>query len=334
MRNVFVLFMCCLFFSCATTTKGDMEEHINIVDFESKLIRLQDVFGQMDSLPLFSRAEWSLGAVKSVCIDKSTLFLLDNTNAIFAFDLSTGIVKNRIQNVGHGHNEYINLTAIRVKDGKLYGLDMQGMAIYEFSDSLMFRKRHPIQLPLLDMIPVSSNGSFLAFNLNATEQVRNVALLDDKFAVRDSYMDVSFDANFMANPTSFIEDKGKIYYISPKEDELYEWTGTGFSKVFHVSIEGDKNKNIVDKTTRKIVRFFKFGDKLVVSFLHKNILHYSFYKKGKCLSGIVESNGKYPFEPICQDEASLYAVHSICKGEKSSDGRMKKEAMLFRYFLK
>lgn len=30
-------------FSCATTTKGDMEEHINIVDFESKLIRLQDV---------------------------------------------------------------------------------------------------------------------------------------------------------------------------------------------------------------------------------------------------------------------------------------------------
>lgn len=80
-------------FSCATTTKGDMEEHINIVDFESKLIRLQDVFGQMDSLPLFSRAEWSLGAVKSVCIDKSTLFLLDNTNAIFAFDLSTGIVK-------------------------------------------------------------------------------------------------------------------------------------------------------------------------------------------------------------------------------------------------
>lgn len=168
--------------------------------------------------------------------------------------------------MGHGHNEYINLTAIRVKDGKLYGLDMQGMAIYEFSDSLMFRKRHPIQLPLLDMIPVSSNGSFLAFNLNATEQVRNVALLDDKFAVRDSYMDASFDANFMANPTSFIEDKGKIYYISPKEDELYEWTGTGFSKVFHVSIEGDKNKNIVDKTTRKIVRFFKFGDKLVVSF--------------------------------------------------------------------
>ena len=75
-------------------------------------------------------------------------------------------------------------------------------------------------------------------------------------------MDASFDANFMATPTSFIEDKGKIYYIYPKEDELYEWTGTGFSKVFHVSIEGDKNKNIVDKTTRKIVRFFKFGDKL------------------------------------------------------------------------
>lgn len=325
-----VILFCALFSvllgSCGTMSDIRDVEQISISDYEDKQIVGKNIFSHIDSLTLSSKEEWPMGQVKSACKSDSVLYLLDEVNSIFSFDLKTGMVKNKIHSIGNAQNEYTALDVICMKDGKLVALDMNSMSVLVFSSNLTFEKRCRLNFPCLDIVPVKKG--YLAFNLNASKEKRSIVLLDDNFQEVNSYMDSNFDEHFMPSSKVFTQTNDGVYFMSPKQDDIYQWKGDSLKLAYHIEILGqDAQKG----ANRKTISFFKVKDNVVSAFLSGETVCFNFYKDGKSSAGLVRLKNNLPFMPMFQTDDVLYSIVPVRFKQKNKVGNgYRKEAVLVK----
>jgi len=319
-------FVSILLCSCAPLVDVQDAERIAISDSKGKQIDGKNVFSHIDTLVLMSKQEWPMGQVKSACKNDSTLYLLDEVNSIFAFDLRTGLVKDKIHSVGNAKKEYNTLNTICMKDGKLVALDMASMSVLVYSSNLIFEKRFHLNFPCLDLVPVK--GGYLAFNLNASTEKKSVVLLDDNFQEKNSFLDTSFSEQFMLSSKMFTQAGDEAYFVSPKQDDIYHWDGDSLKLAYHIDIT---DKNTKEKTNRKTISFFKIKGNVVSSFLCGKNVYFNFYNGKKSTAGLVRLEKGITFMPMFQDHDVLYSVVPVRFLQKSTEENgYRKEAILVK----
>lgn len=313
--------------SCGTISDSQDVEQITIADYKGKQIVGKNIFSRIDTLVLLSKEDWPMGQIKSACKSDSVLYLLDEANSIFCFDMKTGLVKNKIHSIGNAQNEYTALDVICMKDGKLVALDMNGMSVLVFSSNLNFEKRFHLNFPCLDIVPVKEG--FLAFNLNASREKKSVVLLDDNFQEVNSYMDSSFGEHFMPSSKFFTQTNDGAYFISSKQDDIYQWKADSLKLAYRIDIP---SQNAQDGKNRKTISFFKIRDKVISAFLSGEMVCFNFYKNGKSSSGIVLLENNLPFMPMFQVDDVLYSIVPVRFKQKNKYvNGYRKEAMLIMY---
>lgn len=322
----FLGFVSVLLCSCAPLVDVQDAERITISESKGKNIDGKNVFSHIDSLVLLSKQEWPMGQVKSACKNDSTLYLLDELNSIFAFDLKTGLVKGKIHSVGNAKNEYNTLNTICMKNGKLVALDMASMSVLVYSCNLTFEKRFHLNFPCLDIVPVK--GGYLAFNLNASTEKKSVVLLDDNFQEKSSFLDTSFSEQFLLGSKMFTQAGDEAYFISPKQDDIYHWNGDSLKLAYHIDVT---DKNAKEKTNKKTISFFKIKDNVVSSFLCEKKVYFNFYNGKKSSAGLVKLEKGIPFVPMFQEHDVLYSVVPVKFQQKSKEENgYRKEAVLIK----
>lgn len=312
--------------SCGTISDSRDVEQITVSGYKGKQIMGKNIFSHIDSLALLSKDGWPMGQIKSACKSDSVVYLLDEVNSIFSFDLQTGLVKNKIHSIGNAKNEYSSLDVICMKDGKVVALDMNSMSVLVFSSNLTFEKRYHLNFPCLDIAPVK--GGYLAFNLNASEEKKSVVLLNDNFQEVSSYMDSSFGEEFMSSRKVFTQTNDGAYFMTPKLDDIYQWKGDSLKLAYHIEIsdqEGQKNIN------RKTISFFKIKDNVISTFLSGDAVCFNFYKDGKSTAGLVKLENNLPFMPMFQSDDVLYSIAPVRFKQKNKVvNGYRKEAVLLK----
>lgn len=325
-RLFYFLIVVLVFDSCASVSDTRDVTQINISNYRDHQIMCEDIFTQVDSMDLLSLEGCPMGQIKSACKDDSVLYLLDEVNSIFSFDLKTGKIKRRITSVGNAKNEYVSLDVICVKNGKLVALDMNSMAILTFTSDLNFENRYHINFPCLDIVPV--NRGYLAFNMNASEEKKSIVLLDDSFKEVKSFGDSDFGVNHLPSSKLFSQTDDGACFISPKDDDVYEWKNDSLKLAYHLNMS---DENISGTIHRNTISFFKMNNLLISTFLSGKKVYFNFYRKDKSMAGSVKLSNGQTFMPVFQDRNVLYSIQPAKYNQKvKTENGYRKEAVLVK----
>ncbi len=214
-----VILLLAFFTSCAnlrdlSTSSIGVDEDSPETDFFSdySYVRLSD------SDPMISQ-------VKDIRLSENKIYVLDKTEKIFIFS-KEGQFVSVIDKVGHGANEYVEVSDFDVSDGSVYVLSSTLQAILEYDEKGNSLNRYELQ-DSYEGMRLMKPHVFLLASANCNHQKYNFVIYDSQ---KKSYENrfVPFDRNESVTFSSyrpFVGRDGNVWYVTnPFSTEIMELT--------------------------------------------------------------------------------------------------------------
>lgn len=289
---------------------------IQINESDGNIIDSDMFISEIDTLELLTDSNSYISQIQDICINDSNLYILDKTKSIFIFDTKTGVLKNRINRIGRGHNDLTDPKSISVSDSAVYILDFQGRCVLEHDMDLNYKKRTRINFIAMDFAKV--NDGFIFYNLNANKELKRIVHTDTNGNILKSFDTSDREIDAVLTDRIFCKSENEHIYISESfSNELLEWKNDSIATAFLFETEGKTSKS-VSKTSQliksegiKIQRSFVLSKYVVTQFLTKGIMFSNIYDRetGKSFSGIINTHLNYPFIPMACKDNSLIGVY-------------------------
>ena len=344
----FVL-VCCV--SCkdkSTETISKDFQTVPIQDYKTHQLRYADFISMIDTIPLQTQ-DYFMGQAKDWCISDSLMYILDNANAVWCFKYPSGEFVNRILRIGHGHGEYISLSAIATKDSLLYLLDTETRSVLTYNQTLQYKKRMNIDFLAEDF--TRTKDGFLFFNSVKTDDLGYFVHTDEDGHTQNNYVPAEIEIDTWFGDRVFMENGEEIYMSAPYTGKTYRWTGAEPELVFSADFGDDsrasshtKGSEICQSGKAIATTFFVTDQYFISSFLQKQESpqeswkrYYSFYniKNHTSISGYIDPKETTPFCPSWQYNGTLIG---ICNTDELPDWNHQDsilhESVLFVYHLK
>lgn len=329
----FAILMC--MFSCSGKNISPLSSTITISSNSENVLDCNVFTHSIDTLLIKSCGEY-FSPVQAACLTDSNLYIIDKAGSIGCFNINTGCLEKKIRKVGHGTDEYINPISLCESEGLIYVLDFQGCSILTYDLKLNFKKRVKLQFPALDFIKVP-NG-FLLYNMNVSDDLRQIVFVDIKGRVLSSYLSNKNDKDIMLTDKFFCMDiDGGIYFSEPSTNYIYKWENNSLTPQYYIEMAIPEKKGIPKKDSNnefngQHIRSFVVGDQIVTLYMQDGIVLANSYKQTqkKSYSGRVKTNIPYSFFPITYYNGSLYGLYDIETNHNNNNAFM----MLVKYEIK
>lgn len=282
----------------------------------------------IDSLTIHAdEGDW-ISEVQDLCMNDSWIFILDINQTVFKVDVHTGLIAQKMHKRGHSESEVIAPKAITTSGDTLYVLDFQSMAILSFDMNLSFLSRFQIPFPALDFAKVD-NG-FLLYNINATDELKQIVHIDERGQVIGSYFDKDSDLDMLLSDKIFMEaTEGEIYFMLPASDKIYKWRDGKILNEYILDygngkVHEKKSSNLYRKRKDNAINAFVMQNYVVISFLSQSMVKYNFYDRRTKESdaGMVACKSSAAFYPRWQYQTCLIGISDIAD-EHIGQGEMK-----------
>ena len=138
-----------------------------------------------DTLELYTNGGKLLSDIRDVCETENTVYILDNSNSITAFNKSNGEMIRQINNTGMGTNQYSEPLTISANENELYVYDMSGKML-TYDNELNYKQTAKISFPALDFIDIPDG--FLFFNLLPNNKIKSIVHTDKNGNIKSSFL--------------------------------------------------------------------------------------------------------------------------------------------------
>lgn len=277
MKNLLLLSLILIFFSCTKIVEEKRKEQAEIIDFEKveetdSLLSPRSLFADAEFLLLKAPDTLRVTKVSKIRELNGNLLLLDgNRNIIFSFNKSGEFI-SLVGAIGEGPSEFREVTDFDVQGDYIYTFSRADFAIYKFNSDFVFEEKIKFQEWGWQMSALNSGNlalySLLAegkdeFNINILDEYGNIIEKRMPYDNNGKYKGLNYsgfiNGEFYTYPlSSFIYkineggnfDSLKYEINFPErfpEEKIFNWTA------FKESELNKKNENILTK--------FEFGKK-------------------------------------------------------------------------
>lgn len=261
----------------------DLKNNLPIVDLSKKVTKSEkDVGSDLIKVEDFFMLEFTDSSMLGTCYiveDMDDTIILRDIQNVYNFT-SSGAFINRINHIGDGPQEYLNVSdavvynnTINVFDlhkGKIFTYDMEGNYIQSLlNDSLL-------------SITKNKNGHWITRNKSLNELNYSICLYDHKWnflsGVKKNYSEIIESPYLVINP--FMKFNDEIY--SYDNDTIYRFTETCQMSPFLYISKANLSipQEILYDTKRKKERMnYIWGENMCISSKYLFICYYYDYKK-------------------------------------------------------
>lgn len=228
---LFLLFSCCLFFSCAEKETGmiiyaDCSE-ADVVSLSScKKMQLQ--FNVCDSV---------IGAISQVVIQDSVL-LLKTTGGLFSLNIDTGKQIARYSRLGRAENEYLSLWSVGFINDNVYIYDMNAKKIKLFERDGSFVTNIDVpssaaSSPFQQF--VRSGDYYIGKRVFTSEKISELSVYDNNFNYLMDIGEIALRSGFSLGYPFYKKKDGTILYYRGMLNDIYQISGNKVSKRYTVN---------------------------------------------------------------------------------------------------
>ena len=314
---------------------------ISIDDYTDKTIRFSDFIARVDTIELHTKQNF-MGSILDFCLSDSGVYIVDMTNAVWAFKYPSGELIKRIQRTGHGNGEYIMLRAITSRDGIVYLSDIGAGKILLCDGMLNYKKSIKLDFPVLDF--AKTENGFLFCNAATTDDLNRLVYTDENGKLINSYLPSEMELDLLSGERTFTENKdGEVFFNAPYSNDVYKWTKNGPILAYQTDY-GEKRLEESVKKSSEIAKskqaynatFFVSGNLFINSFIQNNMRYYSFCQTDshKSLQGFVDTTECILFYPTAQYKDALAGIVNTDDWDKWKPQKDSCDATLFVFHLK
>ena len=325
-REVIVILITVVaFMGCMRKDSNSKVSYISVRSSQRPVSLSTDVVEDIDTIRLSTDKGDVLGEIQDICVSDSFIYILDQDNKISAFNKRDGDLVKQIRAVGQGPEEYVSPIAMTSDENSLYVLDLTGMGLVIYDDSLNFKKKVGMSFPAFDLVKLS-NG-FLFYNLVATDSLGHFVYTDDEGVVINSFINTNTNCDLVYNKRVFSRDsEGNIYMSEPLSDKIYTWGDNEVSLLYEI---------LLDDKDLKIAGNYVTSDYIISGFMNGETRCYNIFNRQDSTSMICDIGkasrespyvfGQYRGGLICVDNS--YELLGDMSGEGYS-------TMVLIYYLK
>lgn len=276
---------------------------LSVSDYEGNTISGSDFIHKIDSVTLRTDKGLYLSTVRDICMNDSSLFILDMSKSIFRFNVRTGLQQSHAKRIGHGKGEYVEPVALTCCDDTLFVLDIQGRTIQCYDFDLK-----PLGIITLDFnaLDISkTQDGFLLFNPNPHGNLHRIVHTDSHGKTVGSFIESDVALDLLMTTHLFSEDgKGKTYFCDPTSNNIYIWDNGTLSEAFKLDYGTEekqaKQSSEIYSSQKASTYNSLFTSKYIITQFEANrFIHTYIYNKatGESKSGTVRTQTAYPFMP-------------------------------------
>lgn len=312
MRNILIIGIISLFSSCGSISE-DIAQNIQVSKFTDKTFNINEHVNSVRSLKIHLGENVFMADIKDVCMIDSSVFVADNSNALYHINKNNGRVITHARNIGRAKNEYINIDAITSDHKNLFLLDSRTKRILVFDKEMKFVKDIRIDVPALDL--VKTNDGFLIYNPIANDRQKRFIHIDNNGKTIGDYIIPEVTTNTLMTTNYFsVNNDGRIFMYEATAYTIYEWKDGNVIPIYTLSFDKDTftgatnyKQNSLDINEVLTAENFVTSNYILSSFINDNNRFYNLYdtKSKRNKNGMVDTTSQIPFFPRWQSGNTL-----------------------------
>lgn len=311
MKNIIIYQLICIFsllISCASSNtiddNGILAIKVDAFSEGNDMLKLDSMLVKVDTAMLIIPDTIISYSVEDACVIDDYIYILDQSNNIIVFDLTTKKCVNIINAVGKGHGECTKPIAITSDHNNIYILDMMGLVILSYNKNMEFKEKVKIGYPCIDFEKTESG--FLLYNLNSNNEVGRIIVTDNMGKKVDDFLKIPACTK-KSLPTKHLFQKynNVVCILDPYTSDLFLYEDNTFKQI--ASLISCKDE---DDTVNPVSAFF-VKNKIISQYWSKFVMTSIFDKvSGTYKSGLADiNNSQYGFMPIIQRNEVLYGIY-------------------------
>lgn len=286
---------------------------IPVRDYRQSIVDIHDFTDTVEYLSIVSDSP--MGSVIDYCLTDSTLIVLDTMQRVYLCSLQSGQVLRVMDKRGHGQGEYIEARAVFADLDRIYLLDFQGQSVLVYDRQFNYISRIKTEFPALDFAVVSDG--YLFFNMNASDELRQVVHTDYSGRVLDSFLSPGRKMDMLPDGRIFQEDgRGNVFITEPMSETVYQWNGQSPRPVYTVDF-GQKpasvssNEEKYSRQSATVVRSIATADHVLTAFVSDGMMFFNVYESAtnRVMSGLVNTHSELPFLPSSCSGGAMLGIY-------------------------
>ncbi len=261
-KNVF-LFVLILFvqFGCREKTSNNYNTCENVINITpragTRVANLSSIYSILNYIPLETKDQCIIGNITKLIVRDHCFWILDElTKSVFCFD-SEGKFKFKINNIGKGPGEYLNINDFVYDQNRIYILDVsQGkMNVYENGEFIyeIPKKIYATNFEKLDEEFIFYSA-FMQ-NKNFRNNDKNIIITDSRLREKNTFLPFSekIKPNSIIRYPKNIQKKGNDIFIwQPFDYNIYQYRKDLLSCKYKIHFEG-QNENLGQKILEQVI---------------------------------------------------------------------------------